>query len=157
MPPRQFYPGEFIIRIITTFFYAGYFPFLSGTVRSIIGLAIFFYVKESIPAYTFLILLFLWLGFLFSGKAEKVLKRKVPPAIIIDEIGGMLLSLLFVPYDFRLMVIGFFLFRILDTLKAYPAGRVQDMHGSAGIMGDDIIAALYTNLILQVVSRIMLK
>ncbi len=69
----------------------------------------------------------------------------------------MLLSLLFIPYDLKLVIIAFFLFRILDTLKPYPAGRVQNIQGSIGIMGDDIIAALYTNIILQLVSRGLLK
>jgi len=149
--------AKLIIKIIATFFFMGYLPFIPGSIGSIIGLVIFSYAKNSIPAYAFLILFFLWLGFLLSGKAEIALKRKDSPAIIIDEIAGILLSFLFVPYNFKLIIIGFFLFRILDTLKPYPAGRVQDMHGSAGIMGDDIIAALYTNIILQVVSRIMLK
>jgi len=47
----------------------------------------------------------------------------------------------------------FFLFRLLDTMKPYPANKIQHLHGSLGIMGDDLIAALYTNIILQVVLR----
>ncbi|MBU1124600.1 MAG: phosphatidylglycerophosphatase A, partial [Candidatus Omnitrophica bacterium] len=47
-----------------------------------------------------------------------------------------------------------FLFRLLDTFKPYPAGFVQKYKGSVGIMCDDIIAALYANLILQFVWRL---
>ena len=69
----------------------------------------------------------------------------------------MVLSLIFVPFDGKLIIIGFFLFRLLDTLKPYPAGKIQNLAGSVGVMGDDIVAGVYTNLILQVVSRVLLK
>ena len=52
------------------------------------------------------------------------------------------LSFLFIPFDYKLVIIGFVLFRLLDTLKPYPAGTLQRLKGSAGIMGDDIIAGL---------------
>lgn len=74
---------------------------------------------------------------------------------MIDEVSGMLLSLIFLPYDIKLVIIAFILFRILDTLKPYPLGRLQNLAGSIGIMSDDIVAGLYTNIILQVVLRLV--
>lgn len=65
----------------------------------------------------------------------------------------MLLGLLFLPYDLRLVVVAFIIFRILDTLKPWPVGSVEKLKGSLGIMGDDIVAGVYTNIILQVVVR----
>jgi phosphatidylglycerophosphatase A len=148
---------ELFIKGMATFLGVGCLPLIPGTFGSIVGLIIFFYVNKSIFLYGLFTVSFLFLGFLLAGRAERVLGQKDHRAIIIDEIAGMLLSLLFIPFDLKLIFIGFFLFRLLDTLKPYPAGKIQDLAGSIGVMGDDIIAGLYTNLILQIVSRVLLK
>jgi phosphatidylglycerophosphatase A len=54
------------------------------------------------------------------------------------------------------VILGFFLFRIFDILKPPPAKRMEKLTGSMGIMFDDIIAAIYTNLILQVIFRVFI-
>jgi len=93
------------------------------------------------------------MGFLVGGSAEKMFGKKDSKFIVIDETSGMLLSLILIPYNYKFVILGFFLFRILDTLKPYPAGRFENLKGSLGIMCDDLVAAVYTNLILQVVLR----
>jgi phosphatidylglycerophosphatase A len=105
------------------------------------------------PIYTLVTILLIILGFLVSGPTERLLNKKDARCIVIDEASGMLLSLVFLPYDIKLVVIGFCLFRILDSLKPYPAGSLQNLKGSSGIMIDDIIAGFYTNIILQIVLR----
>ncbi|MFH1888629.1 MAG: phosphatidylglycerophosphatase A [Candidatus Omnitrophota bacterium] len=147
---------NFIIRTISTFFYVGYLPLMPGTFASIAALFVFYSVKENNFIYALLTLGLIILGFLVSGRAERVFDRKDSPLIVIDEVCGMLLSLIFIPYDIKLVISAFILFRILDILKPYPARRVQNLSGSIGIMGDDIIAALYTNVILQVFLRLAL-
>jgi phosphatidylglycerophosphatase A len=146
---------DFLVKTITTGFGVGYLPLMPGTYGSLVGLGIFWLVRDNLIAQATAILILLSLGFWLSGPAEKLFKQKDPPRIIIDEISGMLLSLLFIPYDLTLALIAFLLFRILDTLKAYPSGKIQHIRGSIGVMGDDIIAAVYTNLILQIVTRVM--
>ena len=140
--------------IISTFFYSGYFPFIPGTFASLIGVLLFALVSANPPVYSLLTVVFIFLGFLSGTKAEEILKQKDPKIVVIDEVAGMFLSFLFLPYyDIKVYVLGFLMFRILDTLKAFPAGKLQDLGGSKGIMMDDIIAAIYTNIILQVVFR----
>jgi len=139
--------------ILSTFFYVGYLPFIPGTFGSIAGLCLYFIVKDSVLIYALATVLLLALGFLVSGPAERLLNKKDARCIVIDEVAGMLLSMAFLPYDLRLAVIGFCLFRILDSMKPYPAGPLQNLKGSVGIMSDDIIAGLYTNIILQIVVR----
>lgn len=95
------------------------------------------------------------IGLLITGRAEEIFNKKDAGCIVIDEVSGMLLSLLFIPYDIRLVIIAFILFRILDTLKPYPSDRLQNLKGSWGVMSDDIVAGLYTNIILQVVLRLV--
>lgn len=113
----------------------------------------FFMIKDNILTCILTILILLILGFIFSGRAEEEEGRSDPPCVVIDEVCGMLLSLLFLPYNIKLVILAFIIFRILDTLKPYPVGRLERLKGSMGIMSDDIVAGLYTNIILQVVVR----
>jgi len=145
-----------IIKLISTFFYAGYLPLIPGTFGSLAGLFVFYLIKNNILILILATCVITILGFAVTTEAEAIFKKKDASYIVIDEVSGMLLSLLFLPYDIndiKLVVIGFFLFRILDTLKPFPAGRLQSLKGSLGIMTDDIVAALYTNIILQAVLR----
>jgi phosphatidylglycerophosphatase A len=144
---------NFVVKILSTFFYLGYLPFVPGTFGSIAGVFIFLLISGNTPLYIILTLFLTILGFTVSSKAEGIFNKKDAKYIVIDEVSGMLLALLFIPLDLKLVIIGFFLFRILDTFKPYPADRIQEFKGGLGVMGDDIVAGLYTNIILQVVVR----
>lgn len=144
------------IKLITSFFYLGHSPFMPGTLGSLVGLLVYFLVKNNEVLYAFSILFLFTLGVIFAGEAEKIYKRKDPGMIIIDEACGMLLALFFVPISMFSVILGFFLFRIFDILKPPPAKRMERLTGSLGVMFDDIIAAIYTNLILQIVFRLLL-
>ena len=152
-PSKKFSLTGFIIKIISTFFYCGYLPFIPGTFASMVGIFLYYLIKDSIFIYTLFTLIFIILGFLITGKAEKIFNKKDARCIVIDEIAGMLVALMFIPYSLKLVIMGFVLFRILDALKPYPAGRLQELKGSIGIIADDILAGLYTNIILQLVLR----
>jgi phosphatidylglycerophosphatase A len=147
----------FLAKLITTFFFVGYLPLIPGTFGSAAALILFLIFKPAPAAQCGFLAAFMFLGFYFSGKAEKLFNKKDPKYIVIDEVAGMFLAFLFVPLDFKLLLIGFLLFRALDTVKPYPADPLQGLKGSAGIMLDDIVAGIYTNLILQIVSRVLLK
>ncbi len=141
------------VKIISTFFYLGYLPVMPGTFASLAGVFIFILVKNNLFLYTILTAVLIILGFLVSGRAEKLFNKKDPKYVVIDEVCGMLLSLLLIPYSLKLLITAFVLFRILDIFKPYPIYRIQKLKGSAGIMADDIIAGLYVNIILQFVLR----
>ncbi len=127
---------------------------MPGTFASIFGIGLFYLIKDNQFIYILVTLALLILGFLVAAKAEEIFARKDAKCIVIDEVVGMLLSLAFIPYDIKLVIIAFILFRILDTLKPYPAGPLENLKGSPGVMADDIVAGLYTNIILQVVLRL---
>lgn len=144
-----------IVSIITTFFYTGYLPFIPGTFGSLAGVGVYYLVRGNTITYIFTILLLAFLGFLSAGQAEKVFNTKDPKYVVIDEVVGMLLSLLFLPCNLTVVIMGFFVFRLMDTLKPYPVGNIERLHGSKGIMGDDIIAGIYTNIILHAVLKLL--
>lgn len=143
------------VELITSFFYLGHSPFMPGTMGSLGGLILYFIVRSNDILFAFSILFLFTLGVLFAGEAEKVYRRKDPAMIVIDEACGMLLALFFVPFNLYSVILGFFLFRIFDILKPPPARRLEKLTGSLGIMFDDIVAALYTNIILQIVFRVL--
>ena len=143
-----------LIKTIASFFYIGHSPFMPGTLGSLSGLLIYFVVKDKLPIYVFSILFLFILGIIFSGEAEKIYKRKDAQMIVMDEACGMMLSLFLVPYNPWIMLLGFILFRAFDILKPPPAKMIEKFSGAFGIMFDDIIAAVYTNFILQITARI---
>ena len=145
---------RFITKLLSTFFYVGYLPLIPGTFGSLAGIILIYLIELYALNYVLLTVGVIAIGFLVCGRAEKAMAKNDPRFVVIDEVSGMLLSLVFIPYDIKLVVLAFILFRVLDTLKPYPAGRLERLKGSVGIMSDDLIAGLYTNLILQVVLRV---
>jgi len=145
------------IKLITSFFYLGHSPFMPGTLGSLGGLIVYFLVRNNEILYGFTILFLFLLGVLFAGEAERVYNRKDAKMIVIDEVTGMLLALFFVPFSILSVVLGFFLFRIFDILKPPPAKQIEKLSGAMGVMFDDIVAALYTNLILQIIFRFVVQ
>ncbi|TBR16096.1 phosphatidylglycerophosphatase A [bacterium] len=144
-----------VIKILSTVFFVGYLPLMPGTFGTIAGLWLYLSYIKGNPALLFIYtLIFLFIGLLVTGKAEKLFNRKDPKNIVIDEVCGILICFLFIPFDVRLALIGFVIFRILDAVKPYPCSRVESLKGSLGIMSDDIIAGFYTNIVLQVFLRL---
>ncbi|MDD5408559.1 MAG: phosphatidylglycerophosphatase A [Candidatus Omnitrophica bacterium] len=147
--------NSFLVRIISTFFFIGYLPLIPGTFGSIAGVGIFcLFGGSNWPLYFIFVFCVMVLGLLTSGQAEQLLKRKDPGCIVIDEVMGMLIALSFIPPEPKIIVLAFLIFRILDTLKPYPAGRLQNMHGAIGVMGDDLVAGIYANIVLQLILRL---
>ena len=144
---------NFLTKVLATFFYAGFFPLVPGTFGSLVGLVLLFLIGNNFFIWVILAVILVILGFLVAGRAEIIFQQKDSRYIVIDEVAGIFLCMAFLPYNAVLLVAGFFIFRLLDTLKPFPAGRLQNLKGSLGIMLDDLVAALYTNIILQIVLR----
>ena len=72
-----------------------------------------------------------------------------PGPVVVDEVAGQMLTLLFVPPTWQALLAGFLLFRFFDILKPFPARALERLPGGAGIMADDLAAGIYGNLVLQ--------
>lgn len=148
--------SNFLVKAIASVFFIGYLPLVPGTFGSMAGVGLFYLLKGvSWPGYFLSIFCVTALGMLVSGKAEKLLNKKDPGCVVIDEVMGMLIALSFMPRDLKIVILGFIIFRILDTLKPYPAGRWQNLRGALGIMVDDLIAGVYTNIVLLVILKLI--
>lgn len=142
------------IKLISTFFGAGYLPVIPGTFGSAAAMVLYFIIRHNILLYACVLLVVTILGFFTAGKAAKIFNKKDPRCVVIDEVTGILISLMFIPYDLKWAITGFLVFRLMDTLKPFPAARIERLPGSLGIMGDDIVAGIYTNIVLQIVLRL---
>jgi len=70
--------------------------------------------------------------------------------IVIDEAAGMCISLLFVPVTWKYLLMGLLLFRFFDIVKPLFIRKMESLPGGWGVMMDDVLAGVYTNLLLQV-------
>ena len=136
---------------IASFGYCGYFPIAPGTVGSAAGLVVYLLVwwTQSLAVEIGLILLLFAAGVWSGTAAERYFGGIDPGPIVIDEVVGMLITLAFIPVGLSGALLGFFIFRVFDVFKPYPAGRFEAMHGGLGVMADDAMAAIYANLVLR--------
>ena len=81
--------------------------------------------------------------------AERHFGGTDPAPGVIDEVVGMLVTLLLLPAGWVVAIIGFLVFRAMDVLKPWPASRLEDLHGGLGMMADDLMAAVYGNLLMR--------
>ena len=83
------------------------------------------------------------LGIWAADEAERVLGGKDPGAIVVDEVAGMMLSVLAIPLTGSVLGVAFVLFRVFDVIKPFPANVSQNLRGGLGVMVDDLIAGAY--------------
>jgi phosphatidylglycerophosphatase A len=145
---------SFLTRFIATGAFSGYSPIASGTAGSLVGLLI--YCVPGIEAFVILgpvIVISFIAGVITSSKMEHVF-GKDPSIVVIDEVVGMWISLLFIPKTILLAFLCFFWFRIYDIIKPPPARQIDATTGGLGIMLDDVVAAIYANVTVQVIGLI---
>ncbi len=96
--------------------------------------------------------------FIIGVPAATVVERfegKDSGKIVIDEIVGQILTFAFIPFSGVNIISGFVLFRIFDIWKPYPINISQKLPKGWGIMIDDVLAALYANIVLRLILLIM--
>ena len=86
------------------------------------------------------------LGVWAGSRVERALGAKDPGVIVIDEVAGMLVSVLLLPPTIPVLVTAFLLFRLFDIWKPFPARQSQALGGGLGVMIDDLIAGAYALL-----------
>ena len=142
-------PAEFLVRFGATFGFTGYFPIAPATFASFVTLVIFWFVPP-LPLVGWIVLLSVLtvIGTWLANQAEALYGHDASP-IVIDEVVGVLLTIMLVGHTFWIYVVGFLLFRVLDVVKPPPAYQLQSLRGGFGVMADDIMAGIYGNLLLR--------
>ena len=143
-------PTDRAALLLATGLGAGWAPLVPGTFGSVLGVAAAWTLSLGGPVATVAGLCAVTAaGTWAAGRAEAILAKRDPGAVVVDEIAGQILTLAFVPATPRAILLGFVLFRALDILKPFPARRLESLPGGSGIMADDLMAGLYANLLLQ--------
>ncbi len=152
-------------RALVSFFGLGYGPIAPGTWGSFGAVVLYlllWYALGGVPWWTLLILIVAAcaVSLLCGSWAVAYYGSTDPKPVVIDEVAGMWLSVMLVPMrslTAALWVCGvaFVLFRILDILKLPPARQLERLGAGAGILCDDLAAAVQTNIVLQVVFRLL--
>lgn len=139
--------------LLFTGLYTGYSPVAPGTIGTILALIIYiieYIIFGSISwVINFFVVLFMIYPSIKLGDAAEVFfDTKDPSQVVLDEIMGYWISLLFYPFSIKLAIAAFVLFRFFDILKPYPVRRIENIRGGLGIMLDDYISGVYTNIVL---------
>jgi len=128
---------------------------MPGTAGSLVGIPL--YLVFSVltwPIWLITVLAFTVLAWYVSDEAERLFGRKDAQCIVIDEIAGLQWTLFGVAPTFSHVALGFALFRLFDIVKLFPARLFQErLPGGCGVVADDLAAALYGNLVLQILIR----
>jgi phosphatidylglycerophosphatase A len=131
----------------------GFFPFAPGSVATVAGIALIFLLHHSMPLYLVVMFGLLALAIPACTYLEREFNRKDPGLLVIDEVVGVMIALLGLPLTTPVVIVGFFLFRAFDMFKIYPINKFEALPGGLGIMLDDVMAGLYTNIILHMAIR----
>jgi len=144
-----------VIKLLATWGGSGYAPFASGTFGTLAAIPFYLMLaKLSLPLYLLTLTAFFFLSCWVSGKAEVIFNEKDSGKIVIDEVVGYLVTMAAIPFDWRYMVAGFFLFRLFDIVKPPPASWFdRKLKNGYGVVLDDVAAGVYAWLCLFVLSR----
>lgn len=138
--------------LVATGLGCGYAPVAPGTAGSLLGLAMFWPLAQLRPwAQLAALAALVLLGAATGSSVARRLAIKDPGVVVVDEVAGMWVTLLFVPLTPVNAAAGFFLFRVADVVKPFPARRLERLRGGWGIIADDLMAGVYANLALRLV------
>ena len=149
MEPAKKSFRSFLALSLATVLGIGYIPFAPGTVGSAVGLLLWAGLPPSPVAQAATILVLFVVGAWSGSAAERHFRAVDPGPVVIDEVMGMLITLLMNPVEWGGALAAFLLFRAFDIVKPYPADRFERLPGGVGVMADDGVAALYANLTLR--------
>jgi phosphatidylglycerophosphatase A len=134
---------------------AGYAPVAPGTVGSAVGAIAYLLTKDWPVSWQLLAAGAVTLvGIWAATEAARHFGRHDPGQVVIDEVAGQWLTLLLTGVGSLGAAIGFFIFRALDVTKPWPARRLESLPAGLGIMADDVVVALYGNILLQIGVRV---
>ena len=146
--------GPLVSRIglfVATCGYLGYVPIAPGTFGSAAGLLVFFAVRSTgSVAVELATIVALFAAGVWSGTvAEHHFGGIDPGPVVLDEVVGMLITLLLLEVTITGAIVGFLVFRVLDVVKPWPSAGFEKLPGGLGVMADDGMAALYGNLVMR--------
>ncbi|OGS21391.1 MAG: hypothetical protein A2252_05415 [Elusimicrobia bacterium RIFOXYA2_FULL_39_19] len=138
------------ILFLATGFYSGLLPKAPGTFGTIVASLLWLFIMpQNFIIYVIVCLVVVIAGVFISAKADDYYETEDNQKIVIDEFAGYWITMMFIPKSFVFMAAGFVLFRFFDVVKPLYIRKIQCLNDGWGIMADDILAGIYSNIILQ--------
>jgi phosphatidylglycerophosphatase A len=142
-------------------FFIGYFPVASGTLASAASALIYYFFLQELTTKgnLLLLLIIIAISLIFVPiikSAEKDLGHD-SHKIVIDEVIGYFVAILFLPHSLMVAIYAFVLFRVFDVSKPPPIYQIQSLPHGWGVLADDILAGIYTNIVLQILVMLFPK
>ena len=142
-----------------TLFGIGFIPLAPGTFGSLFSILIWYVFIDLFSIFYFiaLFLFVLSVSFYLTDIYLDNYKKKDPSEVIVDEFLGQSIPLLFiVNFNIYEVLIAFVTFRFFDIYKIYPINKMEDLKGSYGVILDDIVAGIYSLIILMLYKILIL-
>jgi phosphatidylglycerophosphatase A len=138
-------------------FGTGAIPIAPGTFGTLIAIPIYLYLESYSNTFYFIFLiLFTFFSIWLCEKVSDEIKVDDHQGMNIDEIVGFLVTMFWAPYGWKWILLGFILFRVFDILKPWPIRQIDArMKGGVGMILDDVLAGVYSFLIIQVIAWIV--
>ena len=137
-----------LTRAVATVGFSGYSFIAPGTAGSAVALVVYCLLPDlGVTAWIILAGLCIVIA-VPSAEAGARFWGEDPPFVVIDEFAGFFVTVAFLPQSMGLGVAAFFIFRVLDILKPFPARQSERLPGGVGIVADDVIVGVYGNLLL---------
>ena len=141
-------------KIISTSLGIGYIGKGAGTYASIFTCILWYFLQPGTydqKLAPVLVTLLLTIQGIRSANEVEILWGKDHQRVVIDEVAGMCITLLFVPVEIKYIIAGLVLFRFFDILKPLGIRRLEKWPGGWGVMADDVLAGIYANIVLQII------
>ncbi len=135
---------------LATGFGSGYSPIAPGTAGSAVGLVFVWGMSYlNLPGQIAAVVVVSVLSIIAADIVARSTGLKDPGLVVADEIAGMMLTMIAIPFTLKTALIGFILFRVMDVVKPPPARQFERFKGGVGIVADDLMAAVYAHLALR--------
>lgn len=143
--------------ILSSWFGVAMMPVVPGTFGTLAAIPLAIAIASLGPvAGACFLFFFLLLAIWVSGRSAKAIEKEDPAEVVIDEVVGLLMTLFLLPATGFNLCLGFVLFRFFDILKPYPIRKLERIGGGAGIVLDDLLAGIYANVCLRLVTSVFL-
>jgi len=141
-----------LILAVATWGGVGFLPFMPGTWGTLAAVPLWWLLAQSGPwGYGLGVAALLVMALWAAGPAQEYLGRKDHPAIVVDEVAGLLVALAWTPVKWQWILIGFVLFRLFDIWKPFPVKYWERLPGGWGVVLDDLAAGLLARGVLAVI------
>ena len=145
----------FVSKFIATFFGVGYIQKGAGTIAALFCCLLWYWLHGAETHFLFqcmLLVLLFFIGVFASTVVEKEW-GKDSNRVVIDEVHGMLTALFLIPFHWQYVLAAFVLFRFFDIVKPLGVRKLEKYPGGWGVMLDDLLAGMYSNVVLQIIIK----